>query len=297
MDAYFPDIEVRKQWPSLVSAPRITYVSGEVKVRVVANSHVSVSFGPHVGEVRWMPLPEDTPTAEAMHDDITYYQTVRTRNNVYVPVPRTTRCYGQSYAYAGVAHPLHDQGRVPKWLERMMRATDTILGYRAGTINTCLVNHYTHGYHCIGAHSDDTHQLVTPDVVCWVFGAARRSLIIADRVTGRELAEINMPSGIYAMCGTHFQRKLTHAIPRLHDSLFKSLRQRVRWGADANTTLDDTLDGAPTLPLGTRIANWMRRKAAYVHANVCKTNEERVKFIDWCKPRRSYTFRAFAQAK
>jgi alkylated DNA repair dioxygenase AlkB len=160
-----------------------------------------------------VPIPTFPTTAD--------YHKVRTGMQ-----PRKTVCYGTSYNYSGLKHPLEKD--VPDDIQNLINYTNIIYDVKneldvSSPITMCLANLYPTYHHSISKHSDDESQFsYIRDVICWVVGNPR-TLIIRPKTSSDIILSLDLPQGIYIMKGEWFQSDFTHEIPKKKETLFKKL--------------------------------------------------------------------------
>lgn len=128
-----------------------------------------------------------------------------------VEVPRWQKSYGRDYKFSGMNH---EAGRIENdYLKRVHQWTREHSGRAYEQI---LVNWYQNGQHYIGAHSDDTRQLVP--------GSAIYSVTLCDPdgvrdfvITSRDDLEryvVPMPNNTVLIMGGDMQQYYQHAVPK-----------------------------------------------------------------------------------
>jgi hypothetical protein len=224
----------------------------------------------------WPSWLEKPPTIDDDDARDRNYVRVRSRYGSMVPQPRKTICYGHSYAYSGQAHPV--EAATPPWVESLYDATERLCGER---MNMCLVNIYNHGHHSISAHSDDERQMgASHSVYCWVVvGGEGRQAIFKEKAGALRVYHVTIPEGLYVMCGARFQRDWTHEFPKCHEYAFKKhFTPCIPVGETTTTSLEK--------------ADWVWEHCEEVRERLRGTKYYDV-FVEWCRPRVSYTLRYF----
>lgn len=236
-------------------------------------------------------------------------------------MPRRTKNYGIAYTFSGMTHDLEQT--TPPEIAALMSETNAM--YRDAHTNMCLENDYSNGREAIGEHSDDEKQFVTKNVYCWVTGPASRVGIFRVKKSGsavpresvpfcgdpdnpmktRELLRIELPEGLYVMCGSTFQETYSHEFPDIHNSLFKRLIEFApKHFMDFPSDVPLTKEGAPQS--GVVWAAWLSDRAedikAAIRAGKLSKKKDQIaqdlqNFDQWCLWRTSYTLRSFHEEK
>jgi alkylated DNA repair dioxygenase AlkB len=146
----------------------------------------------------------------------------------YVTQPRMTSCYGKSYKFSGSTQKINNE--MPEKIENMINFINLSAHLpKEAQVNMCLVNHYNHGRHCIGEHSDNESSMLSlKDVYCFCEGMPRELIIRKKKdntAKKRELLKIMISEGLYIMHGENFQKKYTHEFPEVFPGIFKKLQK------------------------------------------------------------------------
>ena len=187
--------------------------------------------------LQWMFWPDSLPKPNI---DQYKYHDIKPVGKM-VAQPRLTACFGKSYNFSGSTHKIEEN--TPDVIENLFTAITTMcnIPIERGP-NMCLVNHYTHGRHCIGEHSDDERAMnYLKNVYCFCEGDSRELILrfskkqmnkiptspfgtTASKMP-REVVKLIIPEGLYIMNGENFQKGYTHQIPEVYPSLFKKIQK------------------------------------------------------------------------
>jgi alkylated DNA repair dioxygenase AlkB len=126
-------------------------------------------------------------------------------------LPRWQQAYMRAYEFSGTAHAALP---LPAQLSPYLQWANS-LGH--GPFNGALINWYRDGEDYIGAHSDDTTQLVAGSPVVSISLGAARVFTVRDAATrGRALKrDFLMPDRSFIVMGSRdMQRRYTHEVPK-----------------------------------------------------------------------------------
>ena len=202
-----------------------------------------------------------------------------------------------SFEYSGAS--LLAEKQTPQHIQDMMDAIPKLFGDEAKDINTCLVNYYPTRAHTIGAHSDDTSQMLkTKNVYCLVEGEASRKMEFVDRKTSVMYRVEIPPNSWYAMVGDDFQRLYTHALPEEDRAVFDHCSAMFFKNDDESNNNKTPAERADWLKANREKVRVMLMSNTLNGGGGKNKKRKRITMDDfdrWSEERVSYTFRAFAK--
>jgi len=215
-----------------------------------------------------LPWPRNIPVPTSTFQTTPYYKVCTPKGKVNQP--RKTVCYGESYTYSGLKHPV--ESTTPSDIQAIMDVTKEL--YENTTHKCmCLANYYATGQHSISAHSDDEKQFSEiRDVICWVIGGENRRIIFRNKSTKKIVINLSLWNCVYIMRGANFQKTYTHEIPKEKATLFA----RISACAPNLTSLEK--------------ADWLAENPEVVSREYPRDVNA---YREWVQPRVSYTIRFF----
>lgn len=129
-------------------------------------------------------------------------------HNKAVKQPRYTQSYMRDYNYSGTSAKAKE---LPKELEPLYEQAKLY----DPRFNQMLVNWYENGAHYIGAHSDDTKQLIADSPILSVSYGAPRKFRIRDKRNKSIVQDIMMQDNTAVVMKDDFQKCFTHEIVKI----------------------------------------------------------------------------------
>lgn len=137
------------------------------------------------------------------------------------PIPRYQQAYGKSYAFSGIVSEAIPATPVIQALfdelNALLPTTTPSTAAPAMVFNSCLCNWYE-PHHYIGAHSDDTRQLVPYSPVASISWGATRTFLLTPRektAKGLKTRELSLMNGDLVFMGGRCQETHKHEILKL----------------------------------------------------------------------------------
>jgi alkylated DNA repair dioxygenase AlkB len=134
---------------------------------------------------------------------------VKVYGKVY-DVPRWQKSFGRAYYFSGM---MHDAGMVEResYLEKLLHWVQRDSGF---PYNQILINWYMDGTEHIGAHSDDTTQLVPQSkIYSFSFGAIR-DFIIKSKHDPNKSFTLALQNNSCVIMGGFMQNHFRHEVPK-----------------------------------------------------------------------------------
>ena len=257
--------------------------------------------------VVWAPWPKSVPKPNADLGRVSEYHEILSSGGGKTLMPRRTRCFDFEFSFSGRTHGI--EAETPFEISNLYQVSNDMFSYgeECGP-NMCLLNSYSHGRHFIMEHGDDERMMESlHDVICWSQGPSSRELELrwSPHLTRgtREIFQIRLPEGMYAMLGKCFQKEYTHAFPILHEDEFLDWCKYLERDETKFPDFPKRYEGITNLAV--QRADYIKKHSKAIGDSIpylrgfdkkpakVGASQRRGKFREWLLERTSYTLRRF----